>query len=444
MSAVDGTGRLSSSRQRGLARAFAYFDQDGNTVLDPVEIKRILVEMGMSATDDEVGEILVHMDKNKDGKIDGHEFGRASDRSLAKMGIEASMLQSPSAPAQAPPALGPQPHAAGIPNGIPKGGFQPPMRAADGSALQRLFVDLCARALQLTEAFAASESSHQGSVMWNDFVAGIQHMGLPVADAEVQQLVNQFGDPGSGRVSYEEFLGAVFQAGAHLVREHGARSKAPPPQSAAPIGTSAASPQAQVPTISPQRLKEIMTLMQQKVLQKHRSLQQAFRSMDSDKSGYVTAQEFAALFHTFGISLTFVELQAVVQMYDPNNDGKVSYLEFCQKCEVEGGGAIMPDDNRNAQPLGSSISEIQEYADLRGALKALQENLSRKHSTVREMFLKLDKDRSGAIAVDEFQTALESMPILIDDEVLYQVVRYFDRNGDGQVKYDEFLATFQC
>ena len=411
MSTAAGTGRLPSSRQRGLARAFAYFDQDGNTVLDPKEIKRILVEMGISASDDEVSDILLHMDKNRDGKIDTHEFGRASDQTLAKMGIADSMLQSPTAPPQAPPAAAPPP------NGVPLAGIQPPMRAADGAMLQRLFVDLCGRALQLAEAFAGSESSQEGSVQWNDFVAGIQRMGLPLADGEVQQLVNQFGDPASGRVSYEGFLGAVFQSGTRSVQEQRARARAQPPQPPAPVGAGAAPPQVQAPTISPQRLNEILTLMQTKVLAKYRSLQQAFRTMDEDKSGSVTAQEFAALFHTFGIPLTFAELQAVVQMYDPNGDGKVSYLEFCQKLEVEGGGAVMPDDNRNAQPLGSSVSEIQEYADLRGALKALQENLSRKHSTVREMFLKLDNVRSGAIGVDEFQTALESMPILIDDEV---------------------------
>lgn len=459
MAALDGGEALSDARRRGLAKAFAYFDEDANTVLDQTEIKIILKEMGMNPTDDEVHNILLHMDRNKDGKIDANEFERASDRNLAKMGIDSVRIAnaehqgtdtdaSTSGPpdatgkaSEALPASTPAP-ATTVPQDDSARGIKPPMQTQD-YLLRRLFVDLCTRACQLSDEFAKFDADDQGSVMWNEFVSAVRTTNLPLADEEVQQLVNQYGDPITGRVSYQKLFSAIFHCQASHFANRKTPKQAPPPRAVAQSQNSKSVPQPLTPGVTPKRLNEIARLMQTKISERHTSLKQAFRALDTDHSGFLTTQEFAALFHNLGVTLTFKELQALVQRYDPNGDEQISYLEFVREAEVEGGGAIIPDANQNRAFPEPRIEEPPAKASFAQALRVLKGNLKQKNVNLRDIFLKMDDDRSGFITVDEFRIALDNMPILVDDDVVDQVVEVFDSNGDGQVRYDEFVAIFE-
>ena len=54
----------------------------------------------------------------------------------------------------------------------------------------------------------------------------------------------------------------------------------------------------------------------------------AFAACDADKNGYITRDEFKSLLREYGFYATDTELSWLIDRYDKNFDGKISYSEF--------------------------------------------------------------------------------------------------------------------
>lgn len=50
-----------------------------------------------------------------------------------------------------------------------------------------------------------------------------------------------------------------------------------------------------------------------------------------------------------------------------------------------------------------------------------------------------DKDGGGSISTDEIKQVL-SFGQNLDEEVIQQIIKQVDENGDGEISYDEFAA----
>lgn len=61
------------------------------------------------------------------------------------------------------------------------------------------------------------------------------------------------------------------------------------------------------------------------------SLFQAFNSIDKDKNGYITIEEFQKTLQSYGVYPSSKDLQGLMQKYDKNKDGRVSYSEFVEE-----------------------------------------------------------------------------------------------------------------
>jgi Ca2+-binding EF-hand superfamily protein len=57
-------------------------------------------------------------------------------------------------------------------------------------------------------------------------------------------------------------------------------------------------------------------------------LHRAFNDLDLDKNGYVTRSEFESMLRYHGLPVTQQDLEALMERYDKNGDGRVSYGEF--------------------------------------------------------------------------------------------------------------------
>lgn len=58
------------------------------------------------------------------------------------------------------------------------------------------------------------------------------------------------------------------------------------------------------------------------------SLYQAFIALDKDKNGFITMNEFQSVLQSQGIIVNGKDLQGLMEKYDKNKDGRVSYSEF--------------------------------------------------------------------------------------------------------------------
>ena len=60
---------------------------------------------------------------------------------------------------------------------------------------------------------------------------------------------------------------------------------------------------------------------------------------------------------------------------------------------------------------------------------------------LREMFMKMDKDQTGDITVNELKEALNEAQIKIDEAELNAIVNEVDYHGDKMINYSEFLSA---
>ena len=61
------------------------------------------------------------------------------------------------------------------------------------------------------------------------------------------------------------------------------------------------------------------------------NIHQAFVAVDKDRNGFITIDEFQSILHSHGIFATSKDLQTLMQKYDKNKDGRVSYSEFVEE-----------------------------------------------------------------------------------------------------------------
>jgi len=95
-------------------------------------------------------------------------------------------------------------------------------------------------------------------------------------------------------------------------------------------------------TVEPTVLND---LLRSKLEERYASLTDAFRKVDKSGNGFITAADFDETLRGFGVRVTRASLTALMDRYDINKDGLVSYAEFCARIS---GGPVDPALSREA------------------------------------------------------------------------------------------------
>eukprot|EP00667_Euglena_gracilis_P010590 EG_transcript_10791 len=466
---ANGPAKLTPSRRRALALAFAAYDIDENDVLDRTEIMCLLKEMGITPSEEEVKEILRCMDRNHDGKIDFNEFQEASDASLARMGLTQARIQETSFRMQQQYSFSKNINStrnsplsvASVKSGSAWGASPPlsifPMDAVRPAVpsylLRRLIVHLCPRLCALSEAFLRADLPLDGSVSRELFLQSLTAQEVPLTEEELQNLAGHYTEAFSEKVLYRSFLEALFKMHNKLVTTPPScntptkiRSpmKAPPqPPSASPFLVRA-EPQPPPPLAlppplpasltlpdEPPWLQQVLTTLRMNAAEAHRNLRQAFMALDTERSGHLTPQAFLAVFQTYRVPLSFAQMQALVHLYDPGGEEAVPYQAVIRRAEHKPTPAEAAEA-RAQSPLYKQpprrLSPDPQTAR-RAGLKVLQNFLHLKNGSLKEMFLRIDTHRTGHVTAQDFRAVLDGLPILVDDDLVQQLVRTFDRQG---------------
>ena len=61
------------------------------------------------------------------------------------------------------------------------------------------------------------------------------------------------------------------------------------------------------------------------------SASDAFTAVDADRNGYITRDEFRGILREYGFFATETEIQWLVDRYDRNRDGRITYSEFVEE-----------------------------------------------------------------------------------------------------------------
>ena len=116
--------------------------------------------------------------------------------------------------------------------------------------------------------------------------------------------------------------------------------------------------------------------------------------------------------------MTDKEIDKLVNDTDQDADGIVSVEEFLKMIEIE---------------------NIQGRSNKRDMIH----NALIQRARVRKAFEQYDKDGSGTISKDEFQTILEDRYLSsLSEEQVDELMSEADKDGSGLIDYEEFLNAF--
>ena len=131
-----------------------------------------------------------------------------------------------------------------------------------------------------------------------------------------------------------------------------------------------------------------------------KNLNGIFENLDENKDGTLTFNEVKKGIEKLGKNELGVDVGEIFKSIDTDGSGRIDYTEFLAAC-------------------------INQKSFLR------QERLN-------EAFQMLDKDGTGKITKEEIKKALK-LDNDVDENVLNQLIKKYDLNGDGMIDYNEFL-----
>jgi Ca2+-binding EF-hand superfamily protein len=133
-----------------------------------------------------------------------------------------------------------------------------------------------------------------------------------------------------------------------------------------------------------------------------------FDTIDEDGSGFLTRDEFGAVFGRMGAHLTPPVLEAVVAQFDEDGDGQVAREEF-----------------------------LQWYSD-----QMLLED-STPSEQAKKLFELFDRDSNGEITIGEFKNKLDALHLDFTVDDIGAIVNELDRDRSGSVSLEEFENLFE-
>jgi Ca2+-binding EF-hand superfamily protein len=135
-------------------------------------------------------------------------------------------------------------------------------------------------------------------------------------------------------------------------------------------------------------------------------LNEVFGLFDSSKDGNVDISELGGLMSALGVELTEDDQKLLMKEFDRSGDGNISFAEFY-----------------------SYMRSRNEEVDT--------------HQLVHDVFEMIDKDGSGTITVEEFQSVLTALPTQISEADIDVIVREIDVDGGGDISLHEFAEVLE-
>jgi calcium-dependent protein kinase len=130
-------------------------------------------------------------------------------------------------------------------------------------------------------------------------------------------------------------------------------------------------------------------------------LKNLFESIDTDKSGTITAQELKEALGKKGTVLADDDVKQLLSMIDVDDNGTIEYEEF----------------------LAATLSQHQ----------------MQKEENLRAAFRHFDTNGDGIISQEELKAAIADGAMGVSEEEVMQVLSEVDKDGNGEIDYEEFV-----
>ncbi|XP_042511109.1 calmodulin-like protein 30 [Macadamia integrifolia] len=154
----------------------------------------------------------------------------------------------------------------------------------------------------------------------------------------------------------------------------------------------------------------------------------------ANRLGSVNSRQYSGLSRGFQPNVN--EMKRVFDKFDSNEDGKISFEEYCSLLKALG----KPHVDREVEKIfqvadldGDGFIDFKEFMDVQqkgGGIRTMD---------IRNAFHMFDLDGNGKISVEEVQEMLRRLGESCSHKDCMEMVRGVDTNGDGFIDMDEFI-----
>jgi len=135
-------------------------------------------------------------------------------------------------------------------------------------------------------------------------------------------------------------------------------------------------------------------------------IKEAFDLFDTDKSGSIDYHELKVAMRALGFDVKKADVLKLMKEYDRNETGQIEYADFVD---------IMTQKMADRDP----------------------------EEEIRKAFALFDADQAGAISVKNLRHVARELGEVLSDEELQAMIDEFDKNQDGVIDQDEFIAIMK-
>ncbi|RLN35802.1 hypothetical protein C2845_PM03G12970 [Panicum miliaceum] len=140
--------------------------------------------------------------------------------------------------------------------------------------------------------------------------------------------------------------------------------------------------------------------------QKRQEIKEAFDLFDTDNSGTIDAKELNVAMRALGFEMTEEQINQMIADVDKDGSGAIDYEEF-------------------EHMMTAKIGERDSKEELTKAFRII------------------DQDRNGKISNIDIQRIAKEVGVNLTLEEIQDMVQEADRNGDGEIDFDEFTRMMR-
>ena len=197
-------------------------------------------------------------------------------------------------------------------------------------------------------------------------------------------------------------------------------------------------------SVTAERLTELEDIVFEKIRQRThgaddegKTAKKIFKHFDLEGFGTIQPAQFKKALETLGCVFTDSEIEALFRRFDANRNGKVDYIEFASFVARKGSGNnpnVNPVFGVTREPPGQVIDKILVVLKARG-LHGIR--------GLGIVFRRMDNSGDRKLDRHEFQWGLKENGHVLSPSEFERIFKYFDKNNDGKIDYDEFLRAIR-
>lgn len=135
-------------------------------------------------------------------------------------------------------------------------------------------------------------------------------------------------------------------------------------------------------------------------------IKEAFDLFDSEKTGKIDVHQFKVILRALGFEMKKPDVLKLLREFDRSNSGTLTYAEFVDCMTLQ-----------------------MQHRDPEQEMK--------------KAFALFDEDQSGTINARSLRRIARELGENLSDEEVQAMIDEFDRNGDGLIDLDEFMAIMK-